>query len=595
MTKHSDKSNSDAFKLAAAHYIGQLKSSWKISVPGLLLTGIGTIFVIYIPPLLLAKLLGRFNGETTVAPSEIVPYVLLIGLFWLIGEALWRIAFHFLIKTEVASIKRLYAGAMEELLQKDVDFFNNNFAGALTRRVSAYGSNFVRFTDTLAFNVSPSVIPIIFVSVVLWQYSPWLVAGLLVMMGIAVAVALPLILKRARLVKKREDANTVLIGHVADTISNAPAVISFGKEDYELKIHRANTEDYANKVDKSFMFENLRIDILLSPIYVISNILGISIALLLGTSPLQIEAILVAFAYFAGVTRSMWEFNFIYRNIESSLTEAATFTELLLESPKIVDKPDANKLKVESGAISFDKVSFNYHENSEDGLFQDFDLHIQPGEKVGLVGHSGGGKTTITKLLLRFMDINDGEITVDGQNIANVTQKSLREVISYVPQEPLLFHRSLADNIRYAKDDATITEVKQAAKLAHAQEFIDELPEGYDTLVGERGVKLSGGQRQRVAIARAMIKDAPILLLDEATSALDSESERLIQDALWKLMEDKTTIVIAHRLSTIQKMDRIIVLDKGKIVEQGSHKELLANNGSYAKLWAHQSGGFLEE
>ena len=193
------------------------------------------------------------------------------------------------------------------------------------------------------------------------------------------------------------------------------------------------------------------------------------------------------------------------------------------------------------------------------------------------------------------MDIQEGVITIDEQDIAKVTQSSLRKAISYVPQEPMLFHRTLSENIRYGKLNATDAEVERAAKLAHAHEFIKDLPQGYETLVGERGVKLSGGQRQRVAIARAILKDAPILVLDEATSALDSESEKLIQDALGKLMKNRTSIVIAHRLSTIQKMDRIIVLDKGKITEEGSHKELLLKNGTYAKLWAHQSGGFIEE
>ena len=224
-----------------------------------------------------------------------------------------------------------------------------------------------------------------------------------------------------------------------------------------------------------------------------------------------------------------------------------------------------------------------------------FHLDIKPGEKIGLVGPSGGGKTTITKLLLRFMDIQDGSITIDGQDIAAISQQDLRSYIAYVSQEPILFHRSLYDNIRYGKLGATKHEVLAAARHAHADEFIDSLPEGYETLVGERGVKLSGGQRQRIAIARAMLKDAPILVLDEATSALDSESEVLIQDALWKLMESKTALVIAHRLSTIQKMDRIIVLDKGSIVEQGTHTELINQKGVYAKLWAHQSGGFLED
>lgn len=291
----------------------------------------------------------------------------------------------------------------------------------------------------------------------------------------------------------------------------------------------------------------------------------------------------------------MWEFNHVYRNLESAITEGAQFTELVLEEPKVKDVAQPKPFKVSQGQIELRNVSFRYQEDGGEHLFKNFSLTIKPGEKVALVGHSGGGKTTITKLLLRFMDIEGGQILIDGQNIADVKQNDLRSKIAYVPQEPAMFHRSLADNIRYGRLDATDKQVETAAREAHATEFIDQLTSGYETLVGERGVKLSGGQRQRIAIARAMIKNAPILVLDEATSALDSESEKYIQDALWKLMEGRTVIVIAHRLSTIQRMDRIVVLEEGEIAEQGSHKELLTTGGIYANLWAHQSGGFLEE
>jgi ATP-binding cassette, subfamily B, bacterial len=237
-------------------------------------------------------------------------------------------------------------------------------------------------------------------------------------------------------------------------------------------------------------------------------------------------------------------------------------------------------------------VHFRYSA-SQPLLINVFSLNIEPGTRVGLVGRSGGGKTTITRLLLRFMDIESGTILVGGQRVDKVPQAALRELIAYVPQDPAMFHRSIADNIRFGRPDATNAEVERAAELAHAAEFIETLPLGYQTLVGERGVKLSGGQRQRVAIARAILKDAPILILDEATSSLDSESEALIQDALWNLMARRTAIVIAHRLSTVRRIDKLVVLDRGNIVEQGSHEALLALGGIYAGLWAHQSGGFL--
>jgi ATP-binding cassette subfamily B protein len=310
----------------------------------------------------------------------------------------------------------------------------------------------------------------------------------------------------------------------------------------------------------------------------------------------DIGLVFLLIAYTGDITERLWELSSTtLRQYNRAIGDAQEAIFTLAAKDTITDPATPVLLKSVRGDVAFNGVQFAHAESVDDALFEQFNLYIPAGTKIGLVGHSGSGKTTLTKLLLRFMDIDSGTIAIDEQDIRTTTQDDLRRHIAYVPQEPLLFHRSLAENIGYSKSEATIKEIEHAAKLAHAHEFIENLPQGYKTLVGERGVKLSGGQRQRVAIARAMLKDAPILVLDEATSALDSESEVLIQDALWKLMEGKTAIVIAHRLSTIQKMDRIIVLDNGKIVEQGSHKELLKQNGTYAKLWSHQSGGFIEE
>jgi ATP-binding cassette subfamily B protein len=271
-------------------------------------------------------------------------------------------------------------------------------------------------------------------------------------------------------------------------------------------------------------------------------------------------------------------------------------TKTFAEPLEITDpsKPQSHKFK--SGKIHISNVSFRYKDSADDDLlFRNFSLDIESGTKVGLVGPSGGGKTSITKLLLRLVDPDEGKILIDSQNIKKITQFNLRQNIAFVPQEPVLFHRSLADNIKYGNIDATPEMIKKASKDAHADVFIEKLPKKYETLVGERGTKLSGGEKQRVAIARAMLRNAPILILDEATSALDSESEKLIQSALNNLMKNRTTIVIAHRLSTIQKMDRIVVLDEGKVIEDGSHQELIDNKGKYAELWSHQSGGFIED
>jgi ATP-binding cassette subfamily B protein len=310
---------------------------------------------------------------------------------------------------------------------------------------------------------------------------------------------------------------------------------------------------------------------------------------------LTIGDVVLVQAYLIRIFDQLWDTGKNIRAIYEALADANEMTEMLLQPHEVQDAVNAKKLKVKEGKIQIQKVTFGYEEQQANGeeILKGFDLEIKAGERIALVGASGGGKSTIVKLLLRFFDIQDGSILIDGQNIAKVTQDSLRDNIGFVPQEPILFHRTLMDNIRYARPEASDEEVYKAAKVAHCHEFISHFPEGYQTYVGERGVKLSGGERQRVAIARAILKNAPILILDEATSSLDSESEMYIQDALSKLMKGKTTLVVAHRLSTIMQMDRILVINGGKVVEEGKHEELVkAKQGIYQKLWQIQAGGF---
>jgi ATP-binding cassette subfamily B protein len=297
--------------------------------------------------------------------------------------------------------------------------------------------------------------------------------------------------------------------------------------------------------------------------------------------------------YTQQITSQLWDINNIFRHVNRAFGDAYDMTLILDESSHVVDDENAQKLSIDGGAVRFDNISFTHADGSEK-VFSNLSLQIAPGQRIGLVGRSGSGKTTLTKLLLRFADVQAGSITIDGQNISEVKQKSLRDNIAYVPQETTLFHRSIAENISYGRPSASKAEIVKAAKLANAWEFIKNLPDGMDTLTGERGVKLSGGQRQRVAIARAILKDAPILVLDEATASLDTESEKLIQQALSRLMKNRTSIVIAHRLSTVAELDRIIVLDHGKIIEDGKHANLIASGGAYAKLWNRQTGGVLE-
>ena len=584
--------NMTAIKMVLRHYFKCMRANWKIILPALLLPGLGSIFVLYVPPLFIAKILTQYSTSGTVN-DQIWRYVAWLTGAWLFGEMLWRIGIYFLIKAEASGVRQLYLKAMNYLLAKDIAFFNNHFAGSLTKKTIGYAKNYETFLDIFAFNISPNLLPLFFVLVVLWKFSPWLDLILLGLTASTLLIIIPLIRRRQRLVAAREVASNIVAGYIADTISNMQVVRAFSQEPSEVANHKKNVKDYITKMEKAWHYQNSRIEMTISPLYVLTNVVGLIFALFIGQQGFSIEAVFLTFSYFANFTRVMWEFNRVYRNMENAITDAAQFTELLLEEPRIYDQPKPQKFKLGKGEVHFKDISFRYHDAGEEHLFNHFNLHIKPGEKIGLVGRSGSGKTTITRLLMRFMDMDEGAILIDGQNISKVRQADFRGKIAYVPQESVLFHRSLADNIRYGKLDASDKAVRNAAKLAYAAEFIEKLPKGYETLVGERGVKLSGGQRQRVAIARAMLKDAPILVLDEATSSLDSESEKYIQEALWKLMKNRTAIVVAHRLSTIQKMDRIVVLDRGKIAEEGTHKELLAKNGIYASLWAHQSGGFL--
>lgn len=585
-----------ALRLAWRIYWREAKRYKLCNIVAVLFPAIGTTLVMYVPPLIIAKILVRYSSGQALTLHQLLPYLVSFIAIWSSGELAWRIGIQCAGKAQVHNLANLYNDALAQLTQKDIKFFHDNFAGSLTKKAIGYAKRYEDVFDNFAFNIMPNIIPIPFIGVILWRFSPWLVVVLFSLLIVTFLAIFPLIKRRQKLVAARETASNVMAGYLADVIANMDAVKAFAHEDYELAAHARYVHDFMTKTKRAWDYHNLRIDTVTSPFYVVTNAAGLILAITVSHGVgFSMQAVFITFSFYATITRVMWDFNRLYRTMESSISEVAEFTELLLDKPRLTDSNQPSQLVVKKGEIDFKNVSFRYHDNANEHLFSGLNLHVNSGEKVALVGHSGGGKTTITKLLLRFMDVSGGQISIDGQDIAQVSQAALRSNIAYVPQEPIMFHRSLADNIRYGRLEAGQAQVETVAKLAHAHEFIVDLPHGYDTLVGERGVKLSGGQRQRVAVARAMIKNAPILVLDEATSALDSESEILIQQALWKLMEGRTAIVIAHRLSTIQRMDRIVVLDKGQIAEQGSHHDLLKQNGIYAKLWAHQSGGFIED
>jgi len=582
-----------ALRLVVRRYARQVRQRPLVSIPALILPGIGDILVFYAPPLVVARLLEAFARDERLSARELAPFVLAFAGLWLAGEALWRIAAPFIARAEIRSMEALYVEAMDELLAKDLAFFQNNYAGSLTKRALGYARRFEDVFDTLCFLLVPKLLPFIFVAFVLWRYSPVLIVVLAGMLIITFTLIAPRIRRRRQLVNIREIASNVLAGHLADSIANAETVRAFAREPNEAEIHAGNVADFSAKTLRSWDYQNLKVDMLTSPMYVLTNTLGLIVALTIsGGTAASLQAVFITFSYYTTTTAVMWEFNRIYRNMENALTDAAQFTELLLDPPTVRDASSPERFTPSDHGIEMRNVNFRYS-SSQPLMLEEFSLTIEPGRKVGLVGRSGGGKTTITRLLLRFADIEGGSILVGGQEIDTIAQADLRAAIAYVPQDPAMFHRSILDNIRIGRPAATDADVYAAARMAHAAEFIEALPNGYQTLVGERGVKLSGGQRQRVAIARAILKDAPILILDEATSSLDSESEALIQQALWTLMAKRTAIVIAHRLSTVKKMDELIVLDRGRIIERGSHEELRSQQGVYAALWEHQSGGFL--
>ncbi|PSL43163.1 ATP-binding cassette subfamily B protein [Saccharothrix carnea] len=581
-----------AVLLALRLYGRELRRHRFLSAGALLLPALGNTCLAYLAPLAIGALAGRLADGDDTGFAAALPYLLAFAGVMLFAELLWRVGVHCLNRVDGRGIERLSVMGMDALLDKDAAFFHDNFAGSLTKRVLSFASRFEEFVDTVAFRIVGNLIPLGFACVVLWTYHPLLVVVLLGLILVTAFVTVPLIRRRQRLVDEREAAYARVSGHVADTLMNMETVRAFAAEERESAEHRSRTAETRVLALRSWDYGNLRIDTVVAPMSVLTNVLGLAVAL--GVSGgLGVEAMVVTFAYFSNATRIMFEFNQIYRRFESALTEAAQFTELLLDEPTVLDPEDPEPLRAEDSRVRFDRVVFAHGGGKP--LFDGLDLDIPAGTRIGLVGRSGGGKTTLTRLLLRLMDVDDGRILVGGQDIARLRQTDLRSLIAYVPQDPAMFHRTLRDNIAFARPGASDADILRAARAAHVTEFAEALPEGFDTLVGERGIKLSGGQRQRVALARAILRDAPVLLLDEATSALDSESEVLVQEALWQLMEGRTALVVAHRLSTVVRMDRLIVLDRGRIVEQGTHAELLDADGAYAKLWRHQSGGFLDE
>ncbi|WP_408912755.1 ABC transporter ATP-binding protein [Candidatus Nanosynbacter lyticus] len=551
---------------------------------------------IFVGPLIIAQLLSIIQHNQLHDSNNLWMLIGLYGVSQLWSSVIvWRLVLYLAWTFETAMQRDLYVRCFSKLTNQTMFFHSSKFSGSLVSQTNKLSGATERFWDTIIWSILPLVISligsIIVLSTLLWQYALFLLILSIVFSVVVYYGSKPM----ARLNKKEAKASNKLSGQLADVLSNVLAVKSSGAETTEQQ-HFKKTVNSWRSASLDTMHGFLKVSTVYSTINMSIKIGAIAFAVYAAQHNLvSVAAVYLIITYTSSVAHELWNMNGIMRSYNRIIGDAHEMVEILKAPTTLVDRSD-KKLKIKRGGIVMHNVTFTHDEGQGDTLFHDFSLNIQPGEKIGLVGSSGSGKTTLTKLLLRFADIDSGEIAIDAQNIAEVTQASLREQIAYVPQEPLLFHRSVRENIAYGRPDATDTEIERAAKKAGAYDFIIKLQDGFDTLVGERGVKLSGGQRQRIAIARALLKDAPILVLDEATSALDSESEALIQKSLETLMKGRTSIVIAHRLSTIAKLDRIIVLENGHIVEDGSHEQLLAKkHGVYAKLWARQSGGFIEE
>lgn len=557
-----------------------------------LLHTIGTICINILVPLLVSLTLANLatgNGDVST-------YLWPMAAVAAIGVTANYFGFSNYLKLTAKVQADLLERAFNTILHRSVGFHTNTIGGKLVSNALDYPTSFGRLGDAVFVQMIPFTLTMVVgIGVVLSRSIP-MGLGLVAVTLITIVLVILESRRRSGWRAERKVVQNKMIAHVSDSVVNAQAVKTFAAEARELKTHRALSDHVLQLRFRDWSATarsgSLRMGVLLA-----LQIAFITLVAFLIKQDSSVLAIgIFSFSYMITLTNRLFEIGTMIRNLEEGFLSAASMTEILLQDTEITDAPKAKKLRVTRGDIAIRDVSFAYNDNkTPEKVFHSLTLHIPAGQKIGLVGPSGGGKSTLTRLLLRFDDIQSGEICIDNQNIAQVTQASLRAAISYVPQEPLLFHRTILENIAYGKPRASLAAIKRAAKLAFADEFIDKLPAGYDTIVGERGVKLSGGQRQRIAIARAILKDAPILILDEATSALDSESEAYIQQALEQLMKNRTTIVVAHRLSTIQKMDRVLVLQDGTIAEDGPHKKLLTQDGLYAKLWSHQSGGFIEE
>lgn len=536
-----------------------------------------------------------FNSLATHSPDEkivqeLLGIIVLLALIWLGNWVAHRVQEFSNQYVEARVMKDLFSTAFEYLIRHSYNFFISHFAGSLTHRVSKFARAFEIMFDAIVLQFFPTFLFVVGAITILYIRNHTLGVALGIWAVLFVSFQVYVARLRQPVRAARAEADTRVTGALADSISNHPTIMLFSGAAHEHSLFNSVVAKWQKATMRSWFTDSWVWACL--GFFMIAIEVGLmwGATIFWGRGLLTIGDFVLIQSYLLSTFDRLLSINRELRRFNDAFADSSEMVYILETPHGVQDIPGARPLVVKKGEIKLDSINFSF--TAERPILTDFNLVIRGGERVALVGPSGAGKSTVTKLLLRMFDIKNGRILIDGQNIAEVTQDSLRDAVSFVPQEPVLFHRSLMENIRYGRRDATDEEVIEAAKKAHCHEFISNLQLQYGTFVGERGIKLSGGERQRVAIARAILKNAPILVLDEATSSLDSESEALIQDALEILMHGKTVVVIAHRLSTVMKMDRIIVLDAGKIIAEGTHDELLKHEGLYHKLWSIQAGGF---
>lgn len=542
-------------------------------------------------------LVGRIVDLLLESPSGQVPetaWLYALGIFVVLGVGegshIWTA--YIIHKWKPKMRARIRRDFFDYILGHSHAYYQDHFAGALARKVTEIAESSFRLHDHLRFAIVGSMIVLVAAMIAMFGVAPLYGA---IMLTFILSVTMPVFWRLRRISDRSRvfsEIRSHVTGTIVDILSNATSMRNFARMAYERDQHERDTVA-EERADSRRLLTMIQLETYRRLSFVLLGG-GMMLALLWGwqaglVTIGQVSAVMGLSFSIIGAT---WMLGFGIVMTADELGYIDDAIRMITPAHGVQDRENAPPLAITTGEISFVDMTFDFPGQT---VFNRLDITIAPGQKVGLVGPSGAGKSTLMNLLLRLYDIGGGQIMIDGQDIRDVTQESLRAAISIIPQDTALFHRSLMDNIRYGNLTASEDAVHEAARLAHAHDFITMLPDGYNTMVGERGIKLSGGQRQRIAIARAILKNAPILLLDEATSALDSESEKMIQDSLKTLMQGKTVIAIAHRLSTIATMDRLVVMDRGAIVEDGPHGGLLAARGLYARLWAMQSGGFIGE